>query len=230
MASEAKSHAVPSVIFYGGTFDPPHIGHQRVVERVRALFPNSQVWISVAPAPAGAGQQHKAPGASFEQRRDMCQLNFVEAMTSGTAQLTDLEARLPAPNYTVQTLRHCQQNFPGERWALLIGQDQLEQFSTWREPSEILRMADLVVVSRGEGQTLAQALQTLASKLGWHLDELEPERWRWQETGTCVYLLPGSVSDAASRDLRKDPSSLQKKDWLVPEVAGYIQRHGIYRK
>lgn len=230
MVSELQERPRPTAIFYGGTFDPPHIGHQRVVERACTLFPGSHVWISVAPAPAGAAQKHKAPGASFEQRLDMCRLNFASALQSGKALLTDVETKLPAPNYTVQTLRHCQKNFPGETWALLIGQDQLEQFADWREPREILRLADLVVVSRGEDRSLQDALQTLATKLGLHLNESGPERLRWRELGTSIYLLPGSVSDAASRDVRKDPSAVLKKDWLVPEVASYIQRHGIYTK
>lgn len=230
LASERQERPQPSVIFYGGTFDPPHVGHQRVVERTRALFPGSRVWISVGPAPAGAGQKHKAPGATFEQRVEMCRLNFAEALQSGGAFLTDVETKLPAPNYTVQTLRYCQQTFPGETWALLIGQDQLEQFADWREPRDILLLADLVVVSRGQGHTLNAALQTLATKLGLHLDTLGPERLRWRELGTSIYLLPGSVSEAASRDVRKDPSAFLKKDWLVPEVASYIQRHGIYTK
>ncbi len=230
MASERHERPLPSVIFYGGTFDPPHVGHQRVVERTRALFPGSCVWISVAPAPAGAGQKHKSPGASFEQRQDMCRLKFAQALQHGGALLTDVEAKLPAPNYTVQTLRHCQQNNPAETWALLIGLDQLEQFADWREPREILQLADLIVVSRGSDRSLAEVLQTLASKLGLHLDALGPERLRWREFGTFIYLLPGSVSEAASREVRKDPSAFLKKDWLVPEVASYIQRHGIYTK
>jgi nicotinate-nucleotide adenylyltransferase len=230
LASETQNRSRPSVIFYGGTFDPPHVGHQRVVERAAALFPGSRVWISVSPAPAGAAQQHKAPGASFEQRVAMCRLNFAELMQKGAALLTDVETRLPAPNYTVQTLRHCQQHFPGETWALLIGQDQLEQFAAWREPLEILRMADLVVVSRGQDRSLTEALEALATRLGLHLDPMEPGRLRWREFGTSVYLLPGSVSEAASRDVRKDPGALLKKGWLVPEVAAYIQQHGIYTK
>jgi nicotinate-nucleotide adenylyltransferase len=230
LASEFQERSRPSVIFYGGTFDPPHVGHQRVVERSCALFPGSRVWISVGPAPAGAGDRHKAPGASFEQRLDMCRLNFAAALKRGEALLTEVETKLPAPNYTVQTLRYCQQNFPGETWALLIGQDQLEQFAAWREPQGILQIADLVVISRGEERALEDALQMLAEQLGLHLDPVGPEHLRWREFGTSVYLLPGSVSDAASRDVRKDPRAFLKKDWLVPEVASYIQRHGLYTK
>lgn len=230
MVSEAQQRSQPSVIFYGGTFDPPHVGHQRLVGRTRALFPGSQVWISVAPAPAGAADKHKAPGANFAQRLEMCQLNFADDLKSGAAVLTDIETRLPAPNYTVQTLRACHEKFPGKTWALLIGQDQLEQFADWREPRDILKLADLVVVSRGQDRSLMDALQMLASRLGLHLDTLGPERFRWRELGTHIYLLPGSVSEAASRDVRKDPAAFMKKDWLVPEVASYIQRHGIYTK
>jgi nicotinate-nucleotide adenylyltransferase len=160
----------------------------------------------------------------------MCRLNFAAALKRGEALLTEVETKLPAPNYTVQTLRYCQQNFPGETWALLIGQDQLEQFAAWREPQGILQIADLVVISRGEERALEDALQMLAEQLGLHLDPVGPEHLRWREFGTSVYLLPGSVSDAASRDVRKDPRAFLKKDWLVPEVASYIQRHGLYTK
>jgi nicotinate-nucleotide adenylyltransferase len=230
LESEEKQRSEPTVIFYGGTFDPPHVGHQRLVERTHGLFPRARIWISVSPAPAGAAEQHKAPGASYAQRLDMCRMTFANAILGGFAELTDLEARLPAPNYTVATLQHCEQNFPGETWGLLIGQDQLEQFAAWREPKSILQMTDLLVVSRGSGSNLDDAVKALAGKLKLNLTQVGPDHWRWADWGTSIHLLKGQVSDAASRDVRKDPSFLLKKDWLVPEVASYIQAHGLYRK
>ncbi len=230
MGSEARERSKPTVVFYGGTFDPPHVGHLRLVERTLALFPGTEVWISVSPAPAGAGQKHKAPGASYEQRLAMCALNFAATLESGTARLTDIETKLPVPNYTVATLRACEAQFPGRTWALVIGQDQLEQFAAWREPLEIVKLADLVVVSRGAERSLSETLTGLATKLGMNLETKGPEHFGWRETGTNIYLLPGSVSEAASRDVRKDPAAFLKKDWLVPEVARYIERHGLYTK
>lgn len=230
LESDKKQQSEPTVILYGGTFDPPHRGHQGMLERARTVFPQSCIWISVAPAPAGAAQQHKAPHASYADRQAMCRLNFADAIKSGAAILTDIESKLPAPNYTVQTLQFCRQQFPGESWALLIGQDQLEQFALWREPLEILKLADLIVVGRGQQCSLEDALQGLAEKLGLHLRELGSDRHCWVEWGSRVYLLPGRVSDAASRELRNALGMQQKNEWLVPEVASYIERHGIYTK
>lgn len=210
----------PTVVLFGGTFDPPHVGHLHVVERVRRLFLQSRILISVAPAPAGAAQQHKAPGASYEQRLAMCRLNFAPLILSGAAEITGMEEQLPKPNYTVATLRHAGEQFPTERWALLIGQDQLEKFASWREPQEILKRAELVVIGRGQDQTLDEVLVKLATELGMSHEALSAR----------VHLLQETVSDAASRDLRTDPSLGSKKGWLVPEVAAYIQQHGLYQK
>ncbi len=230
MGSEAELRQEPTIVIYGGAFDPPHIGHRLVVARASELFPKSRMWISPSPSPAGAGQQHKTPGASYEQRVDMCRLNFADSIASGQVEISLLEAQLPAPNYTIRTLQHCAQSFANNRWALLIGLDQLEQFDRWRNPAEILALADVIVVSRNSESSLSDAVLRMGQKLGLVAELVDTHKMRWQKLSTFIYLLPGCVSDAASRDVRNDPNLALKKGWLAPELADYIQQHRIYTK
>ncbi len=230
MVSELHAAADPTVILYGGAFDPPHVGHRLLVQRARDRFPKARLWISPTPTPAGAALQHKSPAASYEQRLEMCRLNFAAELKSGSVEISLIEAQLPAPHYTIRTLEHCQKNLSPERWAVLIGLDQLEQFSKWREPIGILRLADLIVVSRDREDSLVREVFSLAQKLSLEVEDLGNDKMRWRNLSTFIYLLPGCVSDAASRDVRNDPNLALKKGWLAPELADFIQQHGIYTK
>ena len=216
------------MVLYGGAFDPPHDGHRRMIERAHQTLPKAKIWILPSPVPAGAQERHKQPTASFEQRLAMCELAFAEVLAKGAAELMDIEVRLPAPNYTVRTLRYCQQTYPGQRWALLIGQDQLQSLASWHEVQTIAEVADLLLVGRGHRTALLDATRSVAAQLGLELKHIAGDCYGWHHTQRYVYLMAGTVSDAASTAIRKNPNQALQKDWLAPAVAEYIQRARLY--
>ncbi|HEX8208581.1 MAG TPA: nicotinate-nucleotide adenylyltransferase [Longimicrobium sp.] len=127
---------------FGGTFDPPHLGHLVVAsDACEALGLGRVLWIPSAVPP------HKLASvqASAEARLEM-----VRAAVEGDPRFEadDVELRRAGPSYTVDTLRELAARHPGDELVLLIGADNLREIPGWREPGEILRLARVAVLSR----------------------------------------------------------------------------------
>lgn len=60
----------------------------------------------------------------------------------------DIEQKLPAPNYTIRTLKVLKEQFPEYTFYLCMGEDSLTGFETWRKPFEILQECELLVARR----------------------------------------------------------------------------------
>lgn len=131
---------------YGGAFDPPHLDHLAMAQAFAAhmglqrlvVVPTGQAWhkaVNLSPAPHRLAMAR----AAFEASRFPSHCEVV---------VDDLEIRQPGPSYTHQTLDALQAESPDARWALLMGQDQFERFTTWHRWQHIAQAATLVVAER----------------------------------------------------------------------------------
>jgi nicotinate-nucleotide adenylyltransferase len=125
---------------FGGTFDPPHIGHMVVAQDVFERLALDLLVVMPAARPP-----HREAVLGPETR-----LEFVRTMCAGDERLevSDIEVRRAGPSYTVDTLRELHAALDPAELFLVIGSDQLRAFHTWRDPDEILRLATLAVMKR----------------------------------------------------------------------------------
>jgi len=126
----------------GGSFDPPHVGHLLAAnDACSHLSLDQLVFVPAGEQPLKAGQL-VATGAQ--------RLAMVRAMVQDDPryQVSSLEVNRPGLSFTVDTLRHFAAEFPGAERFLLLGADVLSTFSQWREPAEVVRLAQLVVMVR----------------------------------------------------------------------------------
>lgn len=218
----------PEDILFGGTFDPPHRGHRDLLEAALRRFQKARFFVCPAAEPPSTVHDAKAANASFADRMAMCRLNFPE---TERVTVSDFEKHLPAPNYTVNSLRAWVKQ-SSRPVAILIGADQMMNFVHWREPAEILKLAAVVVSPRGDFPM--QQKDVLAV-----LKTLDPEV-EWNETSAClsaksftgggVFLLAQVPQVAASRDIRQGYKNGDEShnSLLTPEVAAYIHEHNLY--
>jgi len=131
--------------FFGGSFDPPHLGHLAVARVARAALQLDSVLF----APVGA-QPLKPQGsmASFEQRLAMTRL-AIAGESAFSVSMADEPMPNGAPNYTWAALRSVRSQSPaGSQLFLLMGADSLASFRRWFRAAEIPFVASLVVASR----------------------------------------------------------------------------------
>jgi nicotinate-nucleotide adenylyltransferase len=128
---------------FGGTFDPPHVGHLIVAQDVlSALRLDRVVFVPAAQPP------HK-------RRSDLTpadiRLAMLRAALAGDDrfEIDDLELHRAGPSYTVDTLRLYRGRLPDATLHLLVGADQFAEFETWHLADVIRSLAVLCVLARG---------------------------------------------------------------------------------
>jgi nicotinate-nucleotide adenylyltransferase len=125
-----------------GTFDPPHAAHLSIARHMLRTQGLDQVWLVVTPQNPFKQDQHLSP--------DNHRLAMVRLAVEGEESLvaSGFEIDLPRPNYTVDTLRFMRQRWPGHRFALIIGSDNLAGLHRWKDPEEILEHHPVLVYPR----------------------------------------------------------------------------------
>jgi nicotinate-nucleotide adenylyltransferase len=127
---------------FGGSFDPIHLGHLILAEQCREQARLDQVWF----IPCSLGP-HKTDGAHGTDRQ---RTEMIELALAGHEPfvLSKIEIERGGVSYTVETLAQIHQSNPDDELFLLMGDDSLENFSTWREPAKICELATPLIVNR----------------------------------------------------------------------------------
>ncbi len=131
-----------TVALFGGTFNPPHIGHTALANYVCETCPIDELWFMVTPC-----NPFKAQDGLPD---DHLRYSMVVQATSGYGKfkVSDEEFSLPKPSYTVDTLAALRAKHPSIKFVLLIGADNWADFDKWKSPEAILANHDLYVYPR----------------------------------------------------------------------------------
>jgi nicotinate-nucleotide adenylyltransferase len=197
---------------FGGSFNPPHLGHVRAAVEVREALGLTLVeMMPVAVAP------HK-PDADMLPAE--FRLRLLELAVQGVAGLRacDLEMRRPGPSYTIDTLRrYCAQN-PECDIYFIMGVNDLLNLPYWKEGPELGRTANLAVVPR-DGLGLAETSNFLARQAGeFRLTRTDETAWKFDGGFGLFYVdIPRiDVNASLLRDKWRRGASL---DGLIPGPA-----------
>ena len=190
----------------GGTFNPPHIGHLVCAMHALAGLELERVLLVPVHEPP-----HKAaesdPGV--EHRVELCR-----RAVAGNDQLdvSLVDAEVPGPSFTVDTLSRLHDRCPGDQLTFIVGGDMAFSLPTWREPEAILELAALGVAER-EGVRRADIAERLS--------DLGTENVRFFDMPRL---------DISSSQIRRMVSGGQPIRYLVPDaVRDYIGQEGLYR-
>lgn len=129
------------VVVYGGSFDPPHLGHVLSIAWALSASDVDEAWI----IPTWKHPFDKSHAASFEQRLAMCELAF-EMFRN--VRVSDLERRLGGVSRTLHTLETLEAEHPNAVYRLLLGADVLPTVDRWYRWDEIAKIAPPLVVGR----------------------------------------------------------------------------------
>lgn len=184
---------------FGGTFDPPHVGHLIVAsDAFEALELDRLVFIPNAMQPLKAGTSAE-PVASAPDRLEMVRL-----LCQGDPRFAcdSIEVDRGGLSFTVDTLRAYRERYPGAALFLLIGDDVFPTLPSWREGKAVLELATLVVLGRGE------------------FNPEEPPAWRRVTTRRI---------DVSSTEVRRRVRDGLRLTGFVPgPVSQYIAQHRLY--
>lgn len=153
------------LLLFGGTFDPPHIGHMNLLRgAMQAVQPDLTIVM-----PAGVPPHKAASMTPGMCRYEMCACFLaLEKECGGRIEISDWEIHRQGRNYTIDTVTMLEQKYPGAELYLSVGSDMLLTFTEWRRWPELLQKATLVVESRCEGDmgALHRAARALSAEGG----------------------------------------------------------------
>ena len=199
---------------YGGTFNPPHLGHITAARTVFELLKLDQLLL----IPAGMPPHKDLPAGSPtpDQRLEMTRLAGEQIGLGDRVQVLDMELRREGRSFTSDTLRQLREEHPDDELWLLMGTDMFLTLQHWHEPEKILSLAGIAAFGRTEADT-----EELFSVQRDYLYRTYPQAQIFTMT------IPG-VMDISSTELREQLAQKGGSKWLAPAVYGYILRHGLY--
>src|SRR5512140_3992159 len=127
---------------FGGTFDPPHLGHLILASEARAqLRLDRLLWVLTSVPPHKLGQ----PVTRIEDRLVMLE----QAVKDEPAfEISRVDIDRSGPHYSADTMRLLRAAHPGAVLAFLIGGDSLRDLTTWHDPAELVAECDEIGVMR----------------------------------------------------------------------------------
>ena len=196
-----------SIAIYGGSFNPPHIGHRHVAEAVKKHLRPGRFFI----IPAGeAPHKTMAEGSPDScERMEMCRRCFGDL----GAEISDMEIEREGKSYTVYTVRALKETYPGEEIILTMGTDMFLSLDTWREAEYLLQNVHICVVRRDEEK---EAIRAKA---------LEYAKTHHTRT-TIIALRP---VEASSSEIREKLPQREGAELLCDKVYEYIISRRLYK-
>lgn len=190
---------------FGGSFDPPHVGHLLAVGDAHdELRLDRLILVPAAIQPLKAGRA----SAPAEHRVAMTRL-----LVAGDDrfEVSTVEVDRSGLSFTVDTLHHFAERYPTAERFLIVGADVLTTFAQWREPHRIVQLAQPVVLERQDDAPAAPAMPV----------GVEARSLRHLRTRRI---------DVSSTEVRERVRAGQSiRGFVTDNVAEYIARHGLYR-
>ncbi len=191
---------------YGGTFNPPHVGHARAAAyAIDALQLTKMLLIPSYIAP------HKVlpEGSPTPQHR----AEMVALAAGDKMEVCTVELCRGGASYTYETVEQLSRQYPDRELVLFMGTDMFLSFETWKEPERILEKASLGVFYRGDRDEIVQ---------------IAAQKEKMERAGAKIYLVENPVTAISSTQLRR-MLTFRCADPFLPEgVAGYIRENKLY--
>jgi len=182
-----------------GSFNPIHIGHLIVANSMIENGPLDKIWFVVTP------QNPLKPSKSLLHEFDRYDLVQAAISDNYKFEVSDVEFHLPKPSYTAYTLAYLSEKNPDKEFVLIIGEDNLRNFSKWKNYQQILENYKLYVYPRP----------------GVTKDEIKRHK--------NIRLVEAPVLDISATFIRKQIKNKKSIRYLVPEsVDQMIKTKGFF--
>ncbi len=188
---------------YFGTFNPIHVGHMIIANHMAEHSDLQQIWMVVTPH-----NPHKQKSTLLE---DYQRLHLVNLATEDYIKIkaTDIEFKLPQPNYTVNTLAHLKDKYPQHEFSLIMGEDNLKSFHKWKNYEFILENHDIYMYPRISKETETS-------------DLINHPR---------IHKIDAPIVEISSTFIRENIKNKKNIRPLLPEkVWEYVDHNNFYRK
>ncbi len=198
---------------YFGTFNPIHIGHLIIANHVAEYSDVKEVWMVVTP--------HNPLKKKDTLLKDSIRLELVHLATEDYPKIkpSDIEFKLPQPNYTVNTLAYLQEKYPENQFSLIMGEDNLKSFHKWKNYEVILENHDIFVYPRLDAKD--RTTKIIPSKVNYLTIKNHPK----------VHYINAPIVEISATFIRESIKNKKNVRPLLPnKVWEYIDHNNLYKK
>ena len=197
---------------YGGAFDPPHAAHLAVARAAIEQLALDELLV----IPTGDAWHKSRPLSPARDRLALCRLAFAGWPR---VRVDDRELQRDGPTYTIDTLTELHAQHPRAELFLVIGSDQAQAFSRWRQAQDIVSIATVVIAARADAEGASAISDSKHALPGLRLGDAR-----------AVRLLRLKALAHSSTDIRARVAAGRAIARLVPAaVARYIADHHLYQ-
>jgi nicotinate-nucleotide adenylyltransferase len=134
---------IQKIAIVGGTFDPIHLGHLKIISEVAKKFekviviPTGDPWLKAA-----------KPIATGEQRVAMAQTAVNSLNLADQVVVSAIEVKRAGPSYAIDTVTALKQIYPDASFTLVLGSDAARNLHKWHRSDELQKLVEVLVVKR----------------------------------------------------------------------------------
>ena len=194
---------------YGGTFNPPHIGHIQAAKQAVSLLGLSKLLL----VPAYAPPHKSALPSNSPTPRQRLEMLRIAAADSPKIEVSDLELTREGISYSFETVAQLRRVYPEAELVLFVGTDMFLSFDTWKNPEEILKNAAIGVFYRGEKGERS---------------DIQEKKAELEARGARVYLVQNDVIPISSTQMRRLLAFRCAGEFLPEGVLDYVREHRLY--
>ncbi len=192
----------------GGTFDPIHYGHLLLAAQCKEQCKLKEVCF----IPSG-DPPHKEKTKITAAKKRVEMLEFATACDPSFT-ISQIELNREGTTYTVDTLRAIQTERPDAELFFLMGADSLDDLPTWKEPKEIVKLATIVAVNRGDDPL--PTIDNITAALG-------------EEVASRIQFVTIPGVEFSSSDIRQRIAEDRCIRYMVPRaIEAYIWEQRLY--
>jgi len=200
---------------FGGAFDPVHKGHTLSLKFINDLKIVDEVHV----IPNFASPHDKNIQSSGSHRLKMLEMAFNEFEN---IKINEFELNNEKKSYSYETLNSFKQVYPEGHFSLIIGQDSLHNFATWKNWEGILSLCSLLVLGRSLNQN-KKLDRALESRITLDIDDFFSEHGK-------IFLLKNDFINVSSSEIRKKIKNNESLEGLLDQnVQEYIQNMSLYK-
>lgn len=191
---------------FGGTFDPPHVGHLIIADQALQQLNLDFVWFMPVGQPTHKNANHVSPAS------DRVAMTALAIEDHPGFELSHVDVERPAPHYSSMAIELLETRNPEHDWFFIMGADSLEDLPNWHEPRRLIALATLAVASRPGARPDLSELERAVFGVS--------QRVRW---------VHAPLVDLSSTELRQMAHAGASLRYLVPRsVEDYIREHNLY--
>lgn len=219
--------AVKRIGIFGGTFDPPHLGHLILAEEIREAFDLSEVYFMPCNEPPHKEREH------LTDAKHRFAMVVAATLHNPTFVASPIEVNRPGKSYSIDTVRELNESMGADTELVFVtGLDAFLEIETWEGYEQFLDLCHVVAVSRpGHGfEEVAKLPDWIRERIIDLRETKTPPAQLFPAEGRRIFLSDAVHIDISSTDIRDRIAAGSSVRYKVPaEVERYIRAHGLYR-